>query len=325
MGAVLGHEKWYFEGEVPPLDVADLGEPRALVLISVVAVLTAGAAWLWRRREGRDLVPHPARLGATDDRLATFYALVPAILGAHLAVPLLVNGANGDLFAPSNELGSPWKFIVGVIETGIGIAIFYGALTRLAAALLALLWVAAPSLIGLEAALENVHDLGFAAYFFWCGRGPLAVDRLLMPRLEPGPEAMARGFPALRVLVGLSLVVVACTEKLMNLDLAEAFLRQYPINFMPKLGMAMSDRAFATAAGSVELLIGAWLMLGLFPRLVVLVAWLPFNITLTVFDSLELVGHLPYYGFMAVLLVHGGSPEARPLLVRGLRREILPI
>jgi len=67
-----------------------------------------------------------------------------------------------------------------------------------------------------------------------------------------------------------------------------------------------------------------WIVLGLFPRLIVLAAWLPFNITLTVFDWVELVGHMPYYGFLAVLLVYDGSCAMRPLWDRAMRLAILP-
>ena len=56
-------------------------------------------------------------------------------------------------------------------------------------------------------------------------------------------------------------------------------------------------------AGSVELLIGLWITLGIFNREIVIIALLPFNLTLSVFNQTELAGHLPFYGIMALLVV----------------------
>jgi hypothetical protein len=44
----------------------------------------------------------------------------------------------------------------------------------------------------------------------------------------------------------------------------------------------------------------------------VLIAGVPFNVTLWFFGTDELVGHLPMYGAMLVLLVYGSHPVLRP-------------
>ena len=44
-----------------------------------------------------------------------------------------------------------------------------------------------------------------------------------------------------------------------------------------------------------------------------MIAWLPFNLTLTIFDWVELVGHLPFYGALAVLLIWTPSDEDQRL------------
>ena len=49
---------------------------------------------------------------------------------------------------------------------------------------------------------------------------------------------------ALRIGVGISLVMVAFTEKLANPQLAQSFLLQHPLNFTAALGMPMSDATF---------------------------------------------------------------------------------
>ena len=151
--------------------------------------------------------------------------------------------------------------------------------------------------------LENLHYLGFAWFFFLSGRGPYAVDRLLFPRLEPPPHLVKLALPALRVAVGLSLAMVAFTEKLANPDLGRAFLQEYPLNFTPYLGVPLSDDTFILCAGATELLIGLFLVFGLFPRAIIGTAWFVINVTLTVFLWTELLGHLPLYGALGILLI----------------------
>jgi len=72
-------------------------------------------------------------------------------------------------------------------------------------------------------------------------------------------------------------------------------------------------------AGAVELLVGLFILFGLFPRTIIVIAWFPFNLTLTIFDWVELVGHLPFYGALAVLLVWTPSKEDERLWLEGLK------
>ncbi len=78
-------------------------------------------------------------------------------------------------------------------------------------------------------------------------------------------------------------------------------------------------------AGAAELLIGLWLVLGIFVREIVVLAWFPTNVTLTLFAWQELIGHLPIYGVMAVLLVWGSSAKDLSLLIEGFRNRIVPV
>jgi hypothetical protein len=68
-----------------------------------------------------------------------------------------------------------------------------------------------------------------------------------------------------------------------------------------------------------------WIALGIFVREVVVVAWFPINLTLTLFAWEELIGHLPIYGVMAVLLVWGAGRKNTALWLRGLRDRLLPL
>jgi uncharacterized membrane protein YphA (DoxX/SURF4 family) len=322
---VYAHEKWFANAQDYPLRFDLLFRPLPLTFIALVALATAVGAWLWRQRGKRDFVPGPAFFGATSERLAALYSLVPLILGIHIAVPLLVNGVQGQLFSPNISLRPGFSNFLGLAQTFIALALFYGAFTRLAALGLAALWVVGLFVVDIQSILDNIFYLGFAGFFFLAGRGPISVDRLALPRLEPPAHLMRYAVPVLRTGLGLSFIVVAFTEKFANIPLAEAFLQQYPLNFTQALGIPLPNEIFILMAGSVELIIGLWLAFGIFPREIVLLALVPINLTLTIFNWTELIGHLPIYGAMSVILIYVFSKETEDIWVKGLREGPLSI
>ncbi len=319
------HEKWFRHADPYPLRPDLFLRPLPLAFVGAVLLATLAGALLWRARAGRGFLPTPRDFGARPDRRSALYALIPLMLAVHVAVPLLVSGVQGRLFSPDNDLPGAWRYFLGLAETGIALALFYGALTRLAAVGLAVLWLVGVFVLGLEPMLDNVLNLGFAGFFFWAGRGPISIDRLLFPRAEPRPDRVAWAVPALRIGLGLSLVVVAFTEKFLNLPLALGFLNKYPLNFTPALGIPLSSEVFVLCAGAVELLVGLWILLGIFPREIVVVAWFPINLTLTIFNWVELIGHLPIYGILALLLIWTQDKENDDLWRVGLRERLLPV
>lgn len=318
------HEKWFHDAKSYPLRPDLFFRPLPMAFVGAVLLVTL-VAGLWYRARGRGFVPGAESFGTTDERRSALYGLVPLILAIHLAVPLLVNGVQGHLFSPDNTLGRPWNYFLGLSQTGFALALFYGAFTRLAAVVLALLWLLGIFLVGLETMLENAFYLGFAAFFFFAGRGPISIDRFVLPRLEPSPQLMEKAVTALRIGLGTSLTVVAFTEKFLNIPLAQSFLEKYPLNFTQALGIPMSNELFVLCAGSVELLAGLLILFGIFPREIVLVAWIPINMTLTIFNWAELIGHLPIYGAMAVILLWAPGRHNLQLWVRGLREGPLAI
>lgn len=320
----LAHEKWFSESAEYPLRWDLFLQPLPLALFVAVLLATLAAGLLWRAR-GRGFLPGLKSFGATDERRAMIYGLVPLILGIHVAVPLLVNGVQGNLFSSDNALPDVWANFLGLAETFVALALFYGAFTRLAAGALAALWVAGLFLVGPQPMLDNTLYLGFAAFFLLAGRGPISIDRLLLPRLEPPEHLMKHAMTALRVGLGLSFVVVAFTEKFANLPLSRSFLERYPLNFTSALGIPLPDDVFILCAGAVELLVGLWILSGIFPREISLVALIPVNLTLTIFNWSELIGHLPIYGILAVMLLWEPGRENLALWLRGLREGPLGI
>lgn len=315
---LLAHEKWFYQGEEYAIELAEAFRTLPLSLCLAVIVITTLAWAVWKARGQHDLIPGPEAFGATADGLRTFYSWVPLILGIHTAIPLLASGLQSQMFSPNNDLSGAARYFVGVAQTGVALALFYGGMTRLAAIVLMLTWMLGIGLVGWEPMLENVHYLGLAAFFFLAGRGPYAIDRLLFPVLESPDHFRRQALLAARIGLGVSLIVVAFTEKLANPTLAVRFLESHQLNFTPALGIPLSDYHFAMCAGAVEFLVGLWLLLGIFPRVIILIAWLPFNMTLTIFNWVELVGHLPFYGMLAVFLTWDPKRHT-DLVLEGLR------
>jgi hypothetical protein len=317
----FAHEKWFYDAEPHGTHWGQAFKFPQILGVVIAVGLAAALGFVWRKCGRRAVLPGPDALGATPDTLTRFYALVPLILGIHAALPLIVLGIQGHLFSPNNELSGPWLYWLGVAQIGIGLSFLYGGMTRLAGAALCLLWLVGAGVIGLEAMLENAHYLGFGLFFLLAGRGPYSIDRLLFPALDPTPKLSLLAMPCLRIGTGLGLAVVAFTEKLANPELARAFFQKYPLNFTGWLGMPMSDDTFALCAGSSELMLGLCLVFGIFPRLIVATMWLLINMTLTIFSWVELVGHLPLYGVMAVLLVWTGGEEDQRLWIKGVLKK----
>jgi hypothetical protein len=142
---------------------------------------------------------------------------------------------------------------------------------------------------------------------------------------EPILDDQARAVWALRVGAGLALIIVAFAEKLANTDLALVFLQGHPhLNVAREVGLGWSDLQFIRVAGAIEVLFGLLLISGALPQAVVLIAGVPFNASLWFFGVNELLGHLPVYGAMLVLLVYGSDRELRarvPALWPWRRRE----
>lgn len=313
---MLAHEKWFVDPAAYPLqlDAAAAARTGAAVVVAVAGVALAWAGERWSR--GRRRTAAPARVARSQAELARLFAWMPLILAVHAAVPLVVAGVQRQLFVPNLPL--PRSFlggVVGLAEIVVALGFVYGILTRAAALLLAALFPVGVALFGLAPVLEHLVLLGIALFLFVVGRGPYSFDGLARVPRPAVRRLLPLAVPGLRVLTGLSIAWLGFTEKLWNVPLGVAFLAEHPFNFMPAMGFPQfSDADFVVAAGIVEVTIGALIASGFLTRLVIVGAWVPFNLTLPFLGWVELVGHLPVYGAMAVLLLWGGGRDLAPYL-----------
>jgi len=321
--AVFLHERW-FVPDLFPVQFELAFTRQTWIPVGVAAGVTALAVALWRARRRRPVISGPLDLGMPWENYQRLLSWMPLVIGVHTAVPLLVSGVNLRLLVPNlalapNLLGGA----LGLAQIVVGLSFVYGALARLGAATLAAVWLAGALLFGPVKLLEHSLFLGIAFFIFAVGRGPLALDMALTRLHRPAKRLVPYAVPVLRVMTGISIVVLAFTEKLWNPEMGLAFLKEHPFNFFPALGLpSIGNRGFLLIAGTVELTFGALLISGAFVRLVILLLWLPFNLTLPLLGWRELVGHLPIYGIFALLLIWGEERgETEGAMVEGIGRQ----
>jgi hypothetical protein len=144
------------------------------------------------------------------------------------------------------------------------------------------------------------------------GRGSAAGQRARPWFLRRDPNYVHRAVACLRVATGVALIALALGEKLWNPDLGRAFMSEHAAFnvFRSVFGVtAVSDDLFVLLIGLTEAAIGAALISGRLTRLVVLGGWLPFHLGIPLLPDQELIGHLPIFGIMYVLLVHASATQ----------------
>jgi uncharacterized membrane protein YphA (DoxX/SURF4 family) len=298
----LAHETWFVHGH-HPADWHFAGEKLTLLFLAIAVAATLAVRLLARIFDGVD-VPILARMAPW----------MPFALRIHLAVSLIGLLSLGDFLSPQMDLpNNLFGVLLGAVMVIVAIAMATGFRTREAAWLLVASGPAGMLEFGAWPVLARIDLLGLAVFLLLTGPGAWSADAELGRARLPALGDLARGVWALRVAVGTALIVVAFQEKLANPSLATAFLHDHPdFNVAHSLlQLDWTDLQFTRVAGAVEVLFGLLLISGALPQACVLVAGIPFNATLWFFGAVELIGHLPTYGTMLVLLVFGSHPALR--------------
>jgi uncharacterized membrane protein YphA (DoxX/SURF4 family) len=300
------HVKWFVQPTDPArpelrLDLI-LSERTALLL--VVAVGSLAVLYALQRLAG---TPHWPELGIF--RLMAIGA--PTLLAVQAAIALVYAAVQPALFVPNMALElSP----LGLALAAAQLAVAFSFVTGLAD------WVAGGVVIGLALlafglyrptdALDQLYWVGIGLVLVIIGRFAAAAYPARPWFHRRNPAWSARAVAALRVIAGLAIIAPGLDEKVWNPELGEAFLAERPHFNFPRtlLGLEWcTDERFVLLAGVVEATIGLLLISGLLTRVVILGMWLPFNIGVPFLPPQELLGHLPIFGIMYFLLVHGAG------------------
>ena len=290
------HEKWFTDPRFHPSDPSLVFSERTAIALGVglIAVLLLGLLQrlvrdpLWprlpvfeRMREG------DVRLLAVQTAIALIYMAVRlALLTPHLSLPR-----------------APLGFALAGAQLLIAFSFITRVLDRAGAALLILMGLVVTLLFTPLDAIQLAFYGGIAILIFVSGVGWRADS----PRPPADrPEWGQRALLVLRVLSGLAFLFIALGDKIWNPDLGEAFLQTYPhFNVLRLAGFDVSDQTFAFIAGVIETAAGLLLLSGFLTRVVIAVLLVPFNLTVPFLPAEEMIGHLPIFGILYVLLVNG--------------------
>jgi hypothetical protein len=302
----FAHERWFEDGHYAA-DWGFAGETLTLALLAGAVIVTLLVRLLARFWPGVD-VPW----------LAALVPFMPFAIRLHLTVSLVGLLSLGFYLSPAMDLQADLAgILLGAVMAVVAITMASGWHARSGAALL----VAAGPLgmleFGFLPVLSRVDMLGLAIYVLIAGPGRWSADRETGAAVEPLVADHARAVWALKIAAGIALIVVAFDEKLARPDLALALLADHPeLNVAQQIGLGWTDLEFIRVAGAIEVLFGLLVISGALPQACVLIAGIPFNATLWFFGANELMGHLPIYGTMLVLLVYGSDPRLRPEVAR---------
>jgi hypothetical protein len=296
----IAHETWFVEET--PMDWSFAFEAATLALLGLAIVVTLAVRVIATRFPGVD-IPFLGRMAP----------YMPFALRIHLAVSLVGLLSLGFYLSPAMDLEADLAgFLLGAVMVVVAVTMATGWHAREGAWLLVAAGPIGMLEFGVSPVLQRVDMLGLAVFVLLAGPGRWSADFELRRVREPSFEAQAAAVLALRVMAGAALIVVAYVEKLANPEMALHFLAEYPhFNVAQEVGIGLSDLEFTRIAGAIEVLFGLLLISGALPQAIVVIAGIPFNTTLYFFGNTELVGHLPVYGTMLVLLVYGSDPRLR--------------
>jgi hypothetical protein len=290
----LAHVKWFTplsKTQVPPLGLVEWLGITGFIVLCLIIVFFADRS---TRRFNKYL----------DHLLGGFKSYVPAIIGITAGAGLILNGLNNSVLAPNISVSHPliFQFAVG-LEIIIGSFWILGIWTRAASLVFLLffgiLFLFAPCI----ELLEHLEYVGVAVYFLFVGRSTLA----LMPNYAASLAQQQKGLRSFMVASGLSLVILALSEKLLNMGLAHTFLQSHPWNFVHSLGV--SDRLFIVTIGATELVLGLMLVFSLAPKLAVMALLGAMTSTSLFLGTHEVAGHLYAIGLVIAVLV--GNQESQ--------------
>lgn len=238
-----------------------------------------------------------ARIGK---KLAGLRDYVPTVLAATIGLTLLLHSVSGFIFAPN--IDATRFFVFRLVEFVLGGMLVLGVKIRLAAAALIVLFVASLSFVAPLSLLEHLEYLGAAIFLIVMPSGRWTLDRWLGAGQTAIKKYQSLALTILQFTTGASLAVLAFSEKLSNLALADSFLQTHSWNILAIFGA--SNHQFIIFAGACELIFGMALMLNFAPRLVILLLGGLMALTAAVLGPTEVVGHLFAIGVALAIWVY---------------------
>lgn len=284
----LAHVKWFVDQNLPNV------EPLSIIeWFIVLFAVAAGTVVFWQLNTR-------AKEFGISNKIASFFAqyswLAPYIVRYSTALLLIINAYQGLLYAPNVKTSviasGP---TLSVLLFSAGILLLIGRGIRAAAVLMLSVYIVSLMLIRpVVDVLDHVEYIGISLYLLlYANKGYI---------IEMGRSKLAgllSPTSLLRIFVGLGLVILALSEKLIGIRNSAYFLNEHNWNFLQFIGV--SDRHFIIIAGIIELLVGLTLMLNFVPRLTTAILAGLMTITAILLGIEEVFGHLFALSLVAIV------------------------
>lgn len=297
--AASAHVKWFVDSDAVTraehglVPFYYLTSAEVVTWAAIAAIVVAVAGLLSR------LLPEPRKLLSFANRnRGKISHAAQALVGLFLVI---VGIWWQVVLVPEFPVVDAYGRYLQAAEVISGLLLLANVWPRVGGGLLLALCAAVGWHVGFGAFAENLLLVGLAFYF-------LVNDS---PKGSPLHRCDSYGVEAVRLTVGVSLIVLAVTEKLMYPELSLAFLGAYHWNFMPALGFTwFTDKLFVLSTGFAELIFGAVFLLGYVTRIntAVIAAFFATSVvTMAVSAGQWEIEDLPVYAAAIILICHGAG------------------
>lgn len=230
-------------------------------------------------------------------RTRSYLDYIPAILRTCIGIALIGAGSQQALISPAVH-DQPGFATVQIL---LGFLIVSGFL--LTPATLGALALAIGALIIHPTLFDNLEIIAILIAILCLGQSKPGIDDLLgLPSYSAPIKVQAYVPLILRLGVGLSLVIMAIGDKLLNPHLFGQVIEAYGLTSV----LPFSTGMWVASATIIELVLGLALILGLQTRVMSLVTFLVLSIFFMVFGE-EVYAHVTLFGSLFVLLITGSG------------------
>ncbi len=299
------HVKWFVDEEAAPkakLDESLLLYFAVWIIITAFIVLCGVLFELYLPKMKKNTA---YLINSKKHQAASLFSLFVGIF-------FIIASLKGFLFSPDISNINKLDYLMILIQAVIGLGFVAGASVRTGSIALISLWLLSFVYAGPMEAIANIWVLGVGVFTLIYGREYFKISKRKVFLNKNFLKYEDYALPILRFLIGFDLLFLGISEKILNPELGLVFLNTHNWNFMQNFGVSwFSDYLFVLSAGFVESIFGIIFMLGLVTRLNAFVVAVFFSIPLFFMGSSELVGHLPHFAVVALLLVFGSGDKLK--------------
>jgi hypothetical protein len=271
------HVKWFTEVAPQKETIENILSPLFMVLALVAAVVLASLTLIIPKTTEWPVIKK------WDDFLSGFRKYSRYILKYGTAVALIIQIANGTLFAPEFHVDTVFMTVLVWLTIGL-LLIPHHIATKIGAAILLYLFIH----VTFDQGIFYMLDYGFYVAII----GVLLVGSTKLEKV---------GFPFLYLGTGLSLCWVA-VEKWVYPTMSLDIVANHQV---PTFGF--EPAAFIVMAAFVEFVVGYLLVVGILNRVLGFIVTTIFILTTMLFGFTEVVGHFMIHIVLIIFIIEGVS------------------